>query len=294
MLALACALLSATVHKASAWQQEEIEVRDPTRGSWAKKRGGPPPDKTEKYKITKAMPKGPAISPAAEDSEIGVTVWRWRIARSNEAVEIKDLRQRGKAKEEWTQERVASDTEFQEGQEVSLSIESLRTGFLYVINRAKYKDGTYGDPYLIFPTKRIYGGDNRVEAGRATQIPGPDEEPFTLERSESRPNELQQSEELIVLVMPQPLQSFSVAPPAAQRLTQQSVENLIKKYGAPYEVSDQIGGAGHVITAAEKRATKTAESRLGAKDPYQQTIYRLATKAGDPMLVVFELKVRGK
>ena len=220
------------------------------------------------------MPKAVSGRPLAEDSEIGVTLWRLRPARTDEPIEIRDLVQRTGvvAKEEWTPERLASDTAFEEGQMARLSIESLRTGFLYIINRAKYQDGTYGVPYLIFPTRLIYRGDNRVEAGRSIQIPGPDEEPFTLERRKSKEGDLQISEELIILVAPQRLQSFLVAPSDRQKLTAQSVENLIQKYAAPYEVAEKISGAGQAITIAEKRAAKTTNRTLSNEDPYPQTI----------------------
>ena len=290
------ALLFGSVRPTVGGVQEEDEIRDLTRTSWATKR---PHISTRtvdaKYKITQRMPKAASVPSVTEDSEIGLTLWRLRPARTDDAVEIKDLVQRteGAAKEEWTPERVASDAAFEEGQMVRLSIESLRTGFLSVINRAKYKDGSYSDPYLIFPTRQIYGGNNKVEAGRAIQIPGPDEEPFTLERGKSKGGDLQVSEELIILVTPQPLQSFLVAPADRQKLTAQSVENLITKYAGSYEVAEKIGGTGHAITIAEKRAAKT-DRRLSNEDPYPQTIYRLARKPSEAMLLKVELPVRSK
>jgi Domain of unknown function (DUF4384) len=280
--------------------EKEDEVRDLTRTSWKKNRaavsGGTSRQGPEaKYKITRRMPRDTAIPPSARDSEIGVTLWRMRPAKTDDAVEIRDLIQRGNGpKEEWTPERVASDTEFHEGQILRLSIESLRPGFLYVIDRAKYQDDTYGDPYLIFPTKQIYDGNNQVEAGRAIQIPGPEEEPFTLERAQTKDGQLQESEELIILVVPQRLQSFPVAPTDRQKLSEQSVASLLKRYTAAYEVSEKIGGAGSAITVAEKRAAKTSDKRLSAENPYPQTIYRLATKPSDVMLIKVELRVRGK
>jgi hypothetical protein len=69
------------------------------------------------------------------------------------------------------------------------------------------------------------------------------------------------------------------------------VASLIKKYAAPFEISENIGGAGSTITLAEKRAAKTSNQRLGAENPYPQTIYRLSVKAGDPLLVIMRLRV---
>lgn len=303
---LACiALMCGSLIAAAGLQSQEDEVRDIGRSSWGKNRAAsttasrrsrqkPSKDVDTRYRIRNKLPEGAGT--LAEDSEIGVTLWQLRPARTDDAVEIRDLVQPpgGGAAENWTPERVESDTEFAEGQMVRLMIESLRTGFLYVINRAKYKDGTYGDPYLIFPTKRIYDGNNAVRAAEPIQIPGPAEQPFVLKRRESRRSELSESEEIILLITPQPLQSFPMAPPDRQKLTPASVEGFIERYSAAFEVSEKIGGAGQAITLAEKMAAKRGGQALDEDDPYPQTIYRIATKPGDPMLVVFQLKVRGK
>ena len=304
--AIACVslLLWSGLQLATGAAQKNFEIRDITRTKWKDKRPGAPPRHVNvRYKITKRMyesagsptvlTQGAGSQAAVEDAEIGVTLWRLRPAKPQDSVEIRELVQHTKdgAKVTWTPERVTSDTVFREAEMVRLAIESLRPGYLYVINRARYADGTFSDPYLIFPTKEIYGGNNKVEAGRAIQIPGPDEEPFTLERGQSRQGELQRSEELIVLVTPQPLQSFPVAPPDRRLLTPQSVEAFIQRYAAPYEVSENIDSLGQAITVAEKRAAQTAGGRLSAADPFPQTIYRLVTKPGETMLIRFELKV---
>lgn len=310
-----CALLFGSCYWATGQAQEGDEIRDLTRTGWQKKRaettkanqtadqkapsardGGKQAAAKSLYRIIKKMPRGTNAQPSVEDSELGITVWQLRPARSDDAIEIRDLIQRSDSavKEEWTPRRLSSDTSVEEGEMVKFSLESLRSGYLYVISRPQYKDMTYGDPYLIFPSKQIYGGDNRVEAGRAIQIPGPGQQPFALARSQARPNELQQSEELIIIVKPEPFESFADAPVDRQKLTQQSVEGLIRKYAAPYEISENIGGANSAITIAEKQATQTPGGRLSSTNPYPQTIYRLATKAGESMMVRFNLKVRSK
>src|SRR5437867_180490 len=72
---------------------------------------------------------------------------------------------------EWTPERIEEDTPLNPGDKVRLSIESLsRAGYLYVIDRAQYADGTLGEPLLIFPTLRT-SNKNRVKPGRLIYIP---------------------------------------------------------------------------------------------------------------------------
>jgi len=292
-----CVIALGRIQLKVSGNQDEDEIRDLTRTSWTSKR---PHSATRiadtKYRIIQRLPKAIRRQSVAEDSEIGVTLWHLRPARSDDPIEIKELVQptKGATKEEWTPERITSNAALEEGQMVRLSIESLRTGFLYVINRAKYKDGSYSDPYLIFPTKQIYGGNNKVEVGRAIQIPGPEEEPFMLQRDRSRGDDLQVSEELIILVTSQPLQSFLVAPTGRQKLTSQSVANLLAKYASPYEIAEKVGGTGNVITIAEKRVAKDSVGKLSAEDPYPQTIYRLTRKPSETMLLKIELQVRSK
>jgi hypothetical protein len=315
ILAGVCAFLFGNMYRVMGRPQEGDEVRDLTRTGWKNKRVGPTESASAAdskaasardsvrqgaanplYKVTRKMPRSANIPLPAEDSEIGITVWRLRPARNDDALEIRDLIQRSDraVAEEWTPERVSSDAAVAEGEMVKFSIESLRSGFLYVITRPQYNDGAYGDPYLIFPTRQMYDGDNRVEAGRAVQIPGPGQQPFALARSQSRPNELQRGEELIIIVKPERFEVFANAPADRQKLTQQSVDDLIKKYAASYEVSESIGGAKRAITLAEKRAAQTSNARLSSANPYPQTIYRLAAKAGTPMLIRFNLKVRSE
>ena len=51
-----------------------------------------------------------------------------------------------------------------------MSIESPRSGFLYVIDREQYADGSTSDPYLIFPTQKIHAGNNAVSPGKVIEL----------------------------------------------------------------------------------------------------------------------------
>ena len=72
---------------------------------------------------------------------------------------------------QWTPERIEVDTPLKVNDRVRLSVESPRDGYLYVIDREQYADGSLGDAYLIFPTRRTRGGDNRVRPGKLIDIP---------------------------------------------------------------------------------------------------------------------------
>lgn len=49
-------------------------------------------------------------------------------------------------------ERVSLDTVFRHKDKVRISIESPRAGYLYIVDREMFSDGTLGKPFLIFPT----------------------------------------------------------------------------------------------------------------------------------------------
>src|SRR5207302_7654799 len=105
---------------------------------------------------------------------------------------------------EWTPERVEANAPLRVGERIRISIESPSAGYLYVIDREQYADGTTSEPYLLFPTTRTCGGENRVTAGRVIEIPGQEDRPnyFRLRQSRST----QTAEVLTVLVTAQPLE----------------------------------------------------------------------------------------
>jgi len=274
---------------------QDDETRDITK-DWKPKRAqaksSAPAPRIPQYSVKTKIPKQQDRADSAGNSEVGLSVWRLRPSKSSD--QVRDLIQ-PKAdgrKEEWTAECVESTSALSDGQLVRLTIESLRTGYLYVIDRARYGDGTYGDPYLIFPTMRLNNGDNRVRAGRLVQIPDPQDKPPYLElhRGTSKQGSKEDSEELLILVTPEPLDALRSEPDRV-RLSPGMVELLKQRYGAPIELSQMKGGAGRPESKAEDLAAKDPVKLLAADDPYPQTIYRVAVGPGDPMLVTVNLRV---
>jgi hypothetical protein len=174
---------------------------------------------------------------------------------------------------------------------VRVSIESPEAGYLYVIDRERYPSGERGEPWLIFPTTRTRGGDNRVAAGKLIDIPGQTDQPnfFTL-----RPGRDDQSEEeLTVLLTKSPLPGVELKA-AAQKLTDDQVADWEKRWGAAtvdrFELS---GGAGKTWTRAEQQAG-AATRLLTQDDPPPQTVYRVASKSDEPVLVKVRLRYGAK
>jgi hypothetical protein len=109
-----------------------------------------------------------ARPPATE--EIGVTIWRLRPARDTD-VGGRVLVLDGLKQAQYTPERIEASTTLNIGDRVRITVESPRPGFLYIIDREQYVDGSFGEPMLIFPTLKTRGGDNRVMPGKLIDIP---------------------------------------------------------------------------------------------------------------------------
>ena len=116
-----------------------------------------------------ATPNVP-VDNVAPDTVVGVTIWRLRPANRSDSGERLIVHD-DNATREWLPERISANTRLVQGDRLRISVEAVRAGYLYVINREQYSDGTLGEPYLIFPTTRTGGGDNQVAIGRAARNP---------------------------------------------------------------------------------------------------------------------------
>jgi hypothetical protein len=285
-----CALALCAVSLVAAAQDEETTrklwdtafnttARKPARTGRKAARGG--------YRVT--TPRLPPVG-VSRDSIVGVTVWRLRPYREADEGERMIVHE-GSDAAAWIPERVPGNAGLSEGDRVRLSIEAARTGYLYVIDREQYADGTLGEPYLIFPTTRTLGGDNRVRAGRLVDIPAQEDSPpfFTLKRSRTD----QVGEQLSVIVTPSPLDELQTGA-QAQRLSAERVAQWEKSWGPTQagrmELSD---GAGKPWTKEEREAGASAAHLLKASAPSPQTLYyRPGVKPDEPLLIKVQLQYR--
>ncbi|HJZ13669.1 MAG TPA: DUF4384 domain-containing protein, partial [Acidobacteriota bacterium] len=163
------------------------------------------PEKTPSKKPAKRRYRvaTPEVAPAgvAPETVVGVSVWRLRRSAANDEG-ARLLVQENDQPVEWTPQRVEADSTFSEGDRVRLSIEGAREGYLYVIDREQFADGTVGEPYLIFPTTRTSGGNNKITVGRVVEIPSQDDRPPHFTVRLSRPD--QKGELLSILITPEP------------------------------------------------------------------------------------------
>ena len=275
------------------WDSEFLRKREPYRAN-------PRQAKAPEYRVatpppalpgTAAPPPSGAAAPAnptAPPGElVGVTVWRLRPSKASDSSESRLLIQETENQRtegvEWTPERVEAETPFSAGDRVRLSIESPRAGYLYVINRELYADGTTSDPYLIFPTQRMRGGDNSVRAGKVIELPEKSAFRLTPLRSDY------QGERLTILVSSEPLPQVTV-PADAERLDSALVAQWETQWAAAAERLELVGGAGQVYTGTERDAA--AQGRLLTQaDELPQTLYRVLSAPGSPAVISLTLSI---
>ncbi len=220
-------------------------------------------------------------------AQVGVTIWRFRP--STAADKTKELvEEEGDSQpSQWSLERIEEGTLLTPGQKVRLSIESLsRDGYLYVINREEYADGSLGDARLIYPTKRTPEGANRVKAGKMVYIPGPPRY-FRIKPSASPKGHV--AEVITVLVSSKPLIEYAALSNTAITLSREQVDAWEGQWSAQATKFEMEGGAGQTMTEKEQAAAST-DGELTQDDPVPQTIYRLAIKPEDALVIRLPLR----
>jgi len=219
--------------------------------------------------------------------EIGITVWRLRPARSTDAgarVLVLD----GLKQEQWVAERIEAGTPLNIGDRVRLTVESPRSGYLYIIDREQYADGSFGEPMLIFPTLRTRGGDNRVEPGRLIDIPAQEDQYsyFTAQPAGERRDQV--AEVLTFILVPQALPLRISEQPL--RMAQTEMAGWESLWGGATERLELVNGAGQTWTNEEKLAGAVKGRQLTQTGPPPQTVYRVARRAGGSLLVTVPLR----
>lgn len=224
------------------------------------------------------------------DTVLGITLWRLRPAAAKDDKEVRLFKhvKDNTNVAQWTPERISVDTPLAIGQRVRLSIESARTGYLYVINRELYADGTMGEPYLIFPTLGLRGGDNKVTLGRIVDIPAQEDSPNYFNLKPDRADLV--GEVISVLITPEPLPNVKISDEALQ-LAKADVADWEKKWATQIGRLEMENSVGQAWTKEEKDAGSANGKQLKSGSPAPQTLYyRPDAKPSDPMMVSVKLK----
>jgi hypothetical protein len=202
--------------------------------------------------------------------QVGVTIWKLEPVAGKQSIYGSD-----RDRLEWIPRRVEADAQFREGDSLRLSIESPRAGYLYVVDRDRLVDGTFGETNLIFPTQ---GEDNRLEPGKLIDIPGQDDRPFTATPKANQSGELLT---FVVTSAPLPL-ALSKRPLPISNTQLRAWED---KWRAEVDRFELKGGAGQTRTEQEQLAAAGTGSRqLTREDPLPQSIYSLIPKNNDALL----------
>ena len=220
-------------------------------------------------------PAAVAGKPAGATVDLGVTLWRLRPSQASDdgaRLLVQDAA-------ELTAERIETGAPLTVGDRVRLSIESPTAGFLYVVDREQYADGTMSEPYLIFPTARTRQGDNAVRAGRLIDIPDQQDRPNYFSVRPSRPGQV--GELITILVTPTALETVAIGDKPLV-LANDLVASWEKSWTAPVQQFALDGGVKRLWTRQEQAAAGDGTRLLKQDDPPPQTIFRLAAKKGFP------------
>jgi hypothetical protein len=222
----------------------------------------------------------------SSSTQLGLTIWRLRRATAAEVGERIIVQEEGEVVE-WIPERVETGRPMRIGEKIRLSFESQQAGYLYVINREQYADGSVGDPLLIFPTTRTRNGDNQVAAGRLIEIPAQEDRQnfFTMRRGRMD----QTGEQLIALITPQPLADLTIGEKPL-KLTDDLVTKWEQAWGAKAATFEMASGGGKTWTRVEREAGADATRRLTQDDPAPQTIFRVEAGPAEPRLIKVVLR----
>jgi len=258
-----------------------------------------PPAKTETKKASKppavtykplGPPKAAPNGAPGNETKVGVTLWRIRPAKAADPKGARLLvlvRPGAKATEE-VPERVDPKSELSDGDQFRLSVEVPSSGYLYVIDREKFKDGAMGAPYLIYPNWQTPTGDNVVAPGRVLEIPGRRDEVnvFTLQ-----PKANQVSEVLSLLVSPEPIAGLKIGHDPLE-LSAAVYAGWEKKWAVEAQQFELVGDQSPVMTDKENQAGAGSGPALTQDDPLPQTLYKLNVKPGTGVLVEVPLKIK--
>lgn len=220
----------------------------------------------------------------AKAAVLGVTVWRLRPSKTTDDEAVRQLiYEQG----EWTPERISAGTPLSEGSRVQLTIESPRSGYIYVFDREVYADKTFGEPYLIFPLLSINGGDNHVSAGRLIEIPSSADKPpfYTLKRSGAN----HEGENITVIVTDKPLLELVIGR-TALKISAEQFNLYQERWGALTQQLELEGGSGIAMNKTEK-AAGAGKRTLTQNDSPPQTIYRVMAKPNQPLLITIPLTI---
>ena len=140
------------------------------------------------YRSRRQYSRKPPVT-GTEHVKVGLTIWRLHGDGSKGFEQVGD-----------ELEQVEAETPLGIGSNVRLGVETLTNdGYLYVIDREQFADGSYGAAQLIFPTLRTRKGNNQVYVNDRILIP---RRPSYFRINPSSTGKQQVAEVLTIIISP--------------------------------------------------------------------------------------------
>jgi hypothetical protein len=236
--------------------------------------------------------KTAVVAPDRSGVMLGVTLWRLRPERARETpgARLLVLPKPGATGDSEVPERLDPDTPLNPGDKVRLTVEVPFKGYLYVIDREQYADGSFSDAFVIYPNRLTHPGDNVVAAGRVVEVPDSRDAPnFFLVQPQGK-DKVQTAELISFLVTPELLPNLKIGEDPL-KLDKSLYAEWEKKWGVKSQALALQGGSGGVWTNQEKDAGQHTVA-LTQDDPLPQTLYRVAADPGKSILLEVPLHIK--
>jgi hypothetical protein len=231
-------------------------------------------------------------SASQEDAFIGFTVWEMRESSGGTERRSFVLKKSNGQNVVLRPFRLGADSQLVAGRSYVFSIEAARAGYLYVIDREVYKDGSLGAAMLLFPTKDARGGNNLIAAGYPVEIPDQKTESAYFEATRNGQNHI--GEALTIIVSAEPLVSSSSLKADPITLEKSEVEKWERQWATTRaRWADNPDSVGRAYSEAEGRAGGDPAYKLKETDPLPQRLYRVGTGARNPLIVTLQLRYAG-
>jgi hypothetical protein len=225
-----------------------------------------------------------AHAPNTEYVQLGITVWRL-------------LKQDGsdpqKCEEAQLVQEVEGGAPLGLGSMVRIGIEPITNdGFLYIIDRELFADGTYRTTQLIFP-KAGYPNNWKLK-GELVLIP----KPSCFRINPSKTGKMQIAEELTFIFSPTKLQLPAPLGEGGMPLSDVLFKSWKSQWSVPVNVLERNLGDGLATSVkAQAEGVKSMDDvqdgqHLTEEDPLPRTIYRAAISRGKALLVTVPLRFK--
>jgi hypothetical protein len=219
----------------------------------------------------------------ADGVDVGITFWRVSEAESQRIAA---------RRESVTPKRAAPDTAFADGDQMRIGIEASFEAYVYIVNRERYGDGVYSEPYLVFPSKKDVGTDDKLYPGRIVMVPK-DPDYFELTRL-STGQQVKVAEVYTFILSPQPLPDL---PPLGKeepyrKIANQLFERWEQEWKRPLWKFNLQGKADLPMTDDERIAARVNGKRLTQDSILPQTVYHVASSPDNSVIFTVSVPVR--